>query len=170
MNLRELERSSIRSFVQAVADENVFAGRDVLDYGCGKQSYRDVIVMGGGRYHGYDDPGFPASTVAEPVGDRALLERKWGAILCTQVIQYQPNPAAFLGLLHNMLHDNGALVITWPTNWPEVEKEDLYRFTHTGMAHLLSHVGFGKVTTAPRAFADMGGDRFYLGHGAVAWT
>jgi hypothetical protein len=175
MNIRELERESIRGFVRAVADQGVFSDKIVLDYGCGKQPYRDLVVAGGGRYFGYDHPDFPASTVDEEVGDRTHAEGKgkWPVILCNQVIQYQQNPAAFLTLLHMLLKTTGAykgaLVISWPTNWPEVEKEDLFRFTMAGMANLLYFVGFSEVHVTPRAYFDADGSTFYLGHGAIAW-
>jgi 2-polyprenyl-3-methyl-5-hydroxy-6-metoxy-1,4-benzoquinol methylase len=171
MNIRELERESIRGFVRAVADQGVFSKKRVLDMGCGKQPYADLVVAGGGRYFGYDDPRFPASTVDDVVGEQNWVDgsRHWDVILCNQVVQYQPNPQAFLGLLHNLLKDKGTLVISWPTNWPEVERQDLFRFTQSGMATLLYHVGFSDVQTTPRAFFDADGSTFYLGHGAIAW-
>lgn len=170
-SILQVERDSIRGFVQYAADEfDVFRGANVLDYGCGKQPHRGIVEAARGRYHGYDDPGFPASTVEEAVGDpHELLQRRWGAILCTQVLQYQPNPQAFVNLLGSMLRKAGALVITWPTCWREIENDDLFRFTQMGGRRLLYNAGFERITSSPRADIDLGGFRFCLGHGAIAW-
>lgn len=169
MDLRELERHSIRTFLQHVADTGVFRDKDVLDYGCGRQPYQELVVMAGGRYKGFDRAWFPASTVEEDVGDNGIVAKKFDVILSTQVIQYVPDPRHFLSSMRSMLRKGGCLVITWPTNWPEVEKEDLHRFTQSGMARLLGNVGFNPIDTSPRAWMDAQGSTFYLGHGAIAW-
>lgn len=169
MNIRDLERQSIRGFLQAVADKRVFHEHDVLDYGCGQQPYREIIVMGGGRYHGYDLTVFPASTVEEDVEEPGMFRRRWTVIVCTQVVQYVPDVPSFIRILYGLLEKGGALVITWPTNWPEVEQEDLHRFTLAGMCSLLYASKFREVQGGPRAFVETQGGTFYLGHGAIAW-
>ena len=168
-DIRELERQSIRTFVQHCADAGYFNEKDVLDYGCGQQPYRDIVVFGGGRYTGYDDPRLPASTVTELVGDDHD-SFTYDVVLCTQVVQYVRDIERFLGVIRlDLLREKGSLVITWPTNWPEVEKEDLFRYTLSGMANRLHEAGFSEVSTTPRAYLDAGDATFYLGHGAVAW-
>jgi hypothetical protein len=170
MNIRDLERTSIRNFLQHCADRGYFSDKDVLDYGCGKQPYRDIVVMGGGRYEGYDLSIYPASTTeGEDIQRPAIFDETWGAIVCTQVVQYVPDVPMFLKTLRALLDETGVLCITWPTNWPEVEKEDLHRFTLSGFARLLNEAGFSDIGTTPRAFLDAEGSRFYLGHGAIAW-
>lgn len=169
MNIRDLERQSIRGFIQHCADANIFRERDVLDYGCGKQPYREQIVFGGGRYTGYDQMNFPANVSGEDIHDPEMFDRAWGVVACTQVIQYVPNALGFLMLLHGLLADDGRLVISWPTNWPEVEREDLWRFTLSGMAKLIHDAGFSKMEGTPRAFIQAGDSKLFLGYGAVAW-
>lgn len=170
MNIRDLERQSIRQFLNTVSMERVFHENDVLDYGCGAQPYREIIVMGGGRYHGYDLSIFPASvTEGEDYQEEGIFDRKWKVIVCTQVVQYVPDVNEFLRILYSLLEKGGALVITWPTNWPEVEQEDLHRFTLSGMCRMLYEQKFREVQGGPRAFVETDGGTFYLGHGAVAW-
>lgn len=169
MNLRELERSSIRGFLTHCADERIFHEHDVLDYGCGKSPYQDVIVFGGGRYHGYDLTAYPANVSGEDIQEPEMFDRMWSVIVCTQVVQYVPDVPTFLQILHALLEPRGALVITWPTNWPEVEPQDLHRFTLAGMSRLLRDTGFSEIGVTPRAFVDVGPEKFYLGHGGIAW-
>ena len=167
--IREAERGSIRDFIAFAGEHGVFEQRMVLDVGCGQQPYRDVVEKAGGLYFGYDHPEFPTSVVQEAVGDQELLTRRWGAVMTTQVIQCQPQPEAFLRLLHSILEPGGALVITWSSCWDELEPEDHWRFTRTGGLELLRRAGFARAIGQRRAEVELGGFRFCLGHGAIAW-
>ena len=174
--LRDVERESIRAFVQSAADDGYFSGR-VLDYGCGKQPYRD-IVEAVGEYVGYDHESFPAKVGDFSVGTNPIHDERFDAILCTQVVQYVPLypdtkyvPLFALDILLGQLHaalwsddygvePGGHLVLTYPTNWPEVEAEDLHRFTKAGMERLLTEAGFEIVRHERRASVNL-----WVGHG-----
>lgn len=202
-DLREEEARSIREFVQIAADEGYLSGR-VLDYGCGKQPYRDIVEAAGGTYFGFDRPQFPANVGADflPEGisfwdhsnnrpvDHATALFTWtkthgyfDTILCTQVLQYVPFAQYHektlswsypLGELLTdlrilMEEDNETLVLTYPTNWPEVEAEDLHRFTKAGMERLLTEAGFEIVRHDWRhGFHAESGESFAAGYGVIA--
>ena len=166
--IREAERHSIREWVGHAAKKDCFHGKRVLDVGCGLQPYRLIVEDFGGSYFGYDHPDFPGSTVDEEVGEPPW-QTKWGAILCTQVLQYQAKPHAFIHLLYHALKDESPLVITWPTCWDEVEATDLFRFTHQGGLELLREAGFRSVESRRRAQVELNGFKFPLGYGAIAW-
>jgi len=140
--LREREAESIRAFLRGHAD--TFAGQRVLDYGAGRQPYRDIVEDAGGEYVPFDSPVFPASVAS---ADTTELERgPWDVIVCTQVIQYVPDVPGLLEMFHAELADApGILLLTGPTNWPVVELEDLWRFTLAGIVRLLGEAGFGYV-------------------------
>ena len=169
--LRDRERKSIREFVASAGN---LLGRSVLDFGCGKQPYRDLVEAHSGLYVGFDRPEFPASTVSEPVGSLMagsrwpLIDHHWDAILCTQVIQYHPEPQHLLAQFYDSLRNDGALILTWPTNWPEVEGEDLHRFTRAGMERMLKIAGFVIERCERRAQIVWEGEEFALGYGAIA--
>ena len=197
VNLRDYERASIRAFVQQAADDGYLSGR-VLDYGCGKQPYRDIVEAAGGEYHGFDLARFQANVSGEdmgaseltmspfwwPIAPPILGHRAYDAILCTQVLQYVEDPADLLGDLrwqenHARLEHPFALVLTYPTNWPEVEPEDLHRFTKAGMERLLTEAGFEIVRHERRAEVLMSSKRngprppepldyIALGYGVIA--
>lgn len=172
MNLRELERNSIRDFVASAAEAGYLSGR-VLDYGCGKQPYRLIVEANGGEYVGYDAPTFPASVVTEDTtGDAWSLD--FNTVLCTQVVQYVSDVRKFLWDIRIDRFPptkGGHLVLTYPTNWPEVETADLHRFTKAGMERLLTEAGFEIVAHEPRHRVYMVGaptDPFCLGYGVIA--
>ncbi len=171
MTLRELEAASIRSFVESCSEH--FTGR-VLDYGCGKSPYRDIVEAAGGEYVGFDRAEYPANVSGEDVGD---LPSYVDATICTQVLQYCADPESELWLLHGRMRWGGApgtveqrgvLVLTFPTNWPEVEPEDLHRFTASGMTRLLTEAGFTVERMERRAEIANRSDVFALGYGVVA--
>lgn len=172
--LRELERESLREFVASCA-----FGGPVLDYGCGAAPYRAIVEGQGARWYGYDLPSMPAHVAGlaheDPgrVWGNPLLAARYTTILCTQVIQYVPNPFALLTMFQQVLarapDAAGQLVLTGPTNWPVVEKEDLWRYTPAGIRHLLESVGFEVARLEERAHIASPGGPMLLGWGAVAY-
>lgn len=168
-SLRELERQSIAAFVEQHAD--LFKGR-TLDYGSGHSPFRSVVEHAGGDYVAFDRAAFPGSVISFDVGDDAPLlgnNDVWDAILCTQVIQYLKHPEDTLEWMQMSLKPGCPLVITGPTNWQEVERDDLWRFTLSGIEELLRRVGFTVQRVVERASVEIGpGVRFSLGWGAVA--
>lgn len=170
MTLRELEASSIRRFVQSAADDGYLSGR-VLDFGCGKKDYESVITNAGGKYHGYDRKRFPGNVSGKNYGSDNWCGRDWDAILCVQVLQYIPFGQVedlIADFASTLLERGGVLVMTYPTHWPEVEPEDLHRFTKAGVERLLTEAGFTIVRHERRAELVNRDGMFALGYGAVA--
>src|SRR4026208_681832 len=148
--LTDLDVTSIRKFVQSAADEGYLSGR-VLDYGAGRQPYREIVETAGGKYHGYDRAEFPCNRAGD-VGEDSLLERTdWDAILCTGILQFLPQGFWFApNLFHNM-RPGSILVLTYTTNWPEVNEEDFHRFTRAGMEKLWTDMDFSILRHERRA-------------------
>lgn len=164
-DIRQLERESIRSFVESCAEH--FTGR-VLDLGCGKQPYRDVVEQAGGTYVGFDSPTFPGSTVDVDTTGEGWDER-FDTVLCNQVVQYVPDVPEFLFKIHvDQLRAGGVLVLTYPLCWDWIEAADLHRFSPTGMARMLTSQGFVVERSEERAAVELAGFRFPLGYGVVA--
>lgn len=165
MNIRDLERASIEDFL--LGHHNLLRG-DVCDWGCGLSPYRGIVEQAGGRYTGYDDPGLPGSVA--PTAIRPAFPPPWNAIICTQVIQYVPDPRTFVRLRYEDILPGGALLMTGPTNWPIVDREDKWRITPMGIAELLSCAGFSAmVTVGVRAEVMFAGEKWLLGWWAVGY-
>lgn len=141
--IRVNHRANIRAFL--VKHGELFTLKTVLDYGCGKQPYRNVVEEFGGFYRGYDRPGFPGSVVTENVGEDWDFNDDFDVIICTQVIQFVPYPADLFDTFRNALKAEGTLLLSYPTNWPVVEDDDLWRFTPAGINLLIEDSGFSKV-------------------------
>jgi hypothetical protein len=186
--LTQHENESIRAFVQSAADDGYLSGR-VLDYGCGRQPYRDIVRRAGGEYVGYDHASFPAhiGTTSVPTNPWHNTGEHFDAILCNQVLQYvrfyrderYVPDMTIASLLDRFRFHAKILVMTYPTNWPEVEVEDLHRFTKAGMEMLLTEAGFTILRHEPRAWFDPWGgfitgnthvppDALAFGYGVVA--
>ncbi len=168
MSIREIERASIEMFLVDCARDGLLTG-NVLDYGAGMCPHRTVVEGAGARYVPFDRMSHPASVVLTDIGpDDPLGMWEWNAIISTQVIQYVPNPRLLLREFRRSLAPGGALLLTGPTNWPCVEKEDLRRWTREGIVAELGGAGFSAVTCDYRAHVTVEGERWPLGWWAVA--
>lgn len=152
-SLRKIERETIRSFLEK--NQVHLRGR-VLDFGCGvegkcvkPQPYRDLIQ---GEYVPFDI-GFP-----KPEG-------VFDTILCTQVLQYIEDVPELFFQWRKMTKK---LVITYPTNWQEVEANDFWRFTRAGLELLLRENGFYPIVHESRWELHMATLPWSGGYGLVA--
>lgn len=93
---------------------------------------------------------------------------EWDSILCTQVVQYLPQGFWFSRNVFHALTRGGHLVMTYPTNWPEVEDADLHRFTKAGMEKLLKEAGFQIMRHDWRHGFQFEGVSFACGYGVIA--
>lgn len=156
-----LERTSIEKFVASHADKLI---GDVLDFGAGQQPYRKHVQ---GVYHPFDRVGFPASTVTSDYPVDWYTQKRWDAILCTQVLQYVGDPQALVVDFHDVLLPGGWLVMTGPTCWPEIESDDLWRFTMKGVERMMLKAGFEQVGVIRRDTVVFHGDVLSIGWGTV---
>ena len=134
--IRAMQREHIVSFLKGVD----FSGL-VLDYGCSHGPYRGIVEQNGGIWTGYNRAQYPGGS-ADNIGPDEPLEQKWDTILCTQSTQYYPDVGE---MLVDFRYAAKRLVMTYATNWPEVEPEDLWRFTRSGMEFLLRETGWRPV-------------------------
>jgi SAM-dependent methyltransferase len=63
-------------------------------------------------------------------------------IICTEVLEHVPDPAAALNEMRRTLRSTGALVLSTPLTWGVHEQRDFHRWTDSGLRQLLSQHGF----------------------------
>ncbi len=167
----KLERDSIEAFVLSCRD--AYRGR-VLDYGAGLQPYRLIVLDHidlAGEYVAHDRAAYPANVSVDDLGPPSPLEepQTWDAILCTQSIQYWPDPYEVLCDMREALREGGHLVLTGPTNWRELEADELWRFTIAGIRYMLVEAGFEVLRLERRAVVEFApGFEMSLGYGCLA--
>lgn len=144
----ELERPSIRKFMD---DNKEYLKGRVLDFGSGKQPYKDLIE----DYTPYD------LDLPYPTG-------QFDCIICNQVMQYVFSPQDTIWEFNNLLKQGGYLVLTYPTHWEELETSDLWRFTKAGMNFLLISNGFRVIKHDERCSIPFEDFKLSIGYGAIA--
>jgi SAM-dependent methyltransferase len=90
-------------------------------------------------------PGVPSRTWAPAEAD---------IVLCTETLEHVLEPLIFLRELRRILAPSGRLILTVPfaARWHFVP-QDYWRFTPSGLAHLLTEAGFCEVRIYPRGGA-----------------
>lgn len=134
-------------------NSNYLVGK-VLDFGAGNQPYRDLVK---GEYCPFD--------VAY---SDSLLEPPYDVIMCNQVLEYVPDPRAVIRDFYLMLKSQGTLVMTYPTLWEEVEPNDYWRFTKSGIEKLLGDNAFIIVKHELRCQLEFEDFNLAIGYGMVA--
>lgn len=145
-SVRMVERESIRNFVEAHKD--LLVGR-VLDFGAGEEPYREFVT---GEYVPYE------KGEEFPVGE-------FHTILMNQVAQYLGNPQEVFSKLATV---GEYLVMTYPTNWEEVEDTDVYRYTKAGMEQILKEAGYEVLSHEKRCSLTFINFELVIGYGIVA--
>lgn len=166
--IRETEVRTIREFLEHHRDDLTGI---VLDYGSGRQPYRNLI-SGYGRYLAWDRPDFPGAIEGVegtgPPFDPAEHSGMIDTVVCTQVIQYVASPGWLLANIEGWLKPGGVLLLTGPVNWPEVEADDVVRHTRTGIEYLLTVGGWEDITVHSRHGIEINDIRLSLGWAARA--
>jgi SAM-dependent methyltransferase len=91
----------------------------------------------------------------------AVASASVDAVICTEVLEHVPDPAAALGEIERVLRPGGVLVLSVPHLSPIHEApHDFYRYTCFGLSHLLSKAGLEVLELSPA-----GGLFAFLGHG-----
>jgi SAM-dependent methyltransferase len=124
----------------------------LLDVGCGAQPYR-TLVPADVRYIGIDTAdakdrfGYDMPDTEHFTGDRWPIDDfAADAVLCTETLEHVLDPENFLAEAKRALRPGGRLILTVPfaARWHYVPF-DYWRFTPSGLKHLLSESGFTEV-------------------------
>jgi len=132
----------------------------VADVGCGAQPFRDLLPAGT-RYIGVDIAaageafGYHTPDTRYYQGDTLpLADGEADHLLCTETLEHVLVPATLLAELARVLRPDGRLVLTVPfaARWHFVP-HDYWRYTPSGLTHLLGAAGFDDIRVYPRGGA-----------------
>jgi SAM-dependent methyltransferase len=92
-----------------------------------------------------------------------LADGSVDGILCTEVLEHVPDPAAVWREFHRLLRPHGQVLLTTPMYWPSHEVPyDFYRYPEHGLRYLAETAGF-----RVEAFVPRGGVWAFLGQVAM---
>lgn len=129
------------------------ANIDVLDVGGRIQPYRALIASKIRCYFGLDLQfagmvDVVATAVSIPVRSGSL-----DLVLCTDTLQYVPDPAAALCEMHRVLKPGAQLILSTRGQYPE-HHDELWRFLPDGLRHLAR--AFRQVEVKPEGHSGSG--------------
>ncbi len=130
---------------------------DVLDVGCGRKPYRDLVPAV--RYVGLDvdspvTRALGAADILYDGGNFPVADATFDGVLCSEVLEHVFTPEVFLGEIHRVLRPGGHLLLTVPFVWDEHEQpHDFARYSSFGLRALLGRAGF-EVVEQRKSVAD----------------
>ena len=131
--------------------KNIFFGR-VLDYGCGRQPYKEQLsklfseVVGIDIANKYDKEVFLFEDSLIP-----LSLGKFDCIVLFDVFQHLKDPDASIKNIFNTLNSHGYVYMTVPYIYPECDYSDFSRWTKIGITNYLESSGFSVISIEARA-------------------
>jgi SAM-dependent methyltransferase len=139
------ERRSILNFVIELASSTL-PQTTVLDVGAGDAPYRELFTHVNYLTSDWENSTHAGARRADVVADATTLPVETdsvGLVLCTQVLEHVAEPARLLGESFRILERGGRLALTVPLVWQLHELPfDYYRYTASGVEHLLEQAGF----------------------------
>jgi SAM-dependent methyltransferase len=117
----------------------------VLDIGGRIQPYRTLLP--GTRYVAVDLRLTPLVNVIANAERIPFPSQEFDLVLCTQMLEYAPDPGLVLSEIHRVLKPGGRLLLSVPSIFPQEAEEDRWRFLPAGIRQLLS--AFSEVEIVP---------------------
>ena len=120
-------------------------GGTVLDIGGRIQPYRTLLPET--RYLAIDLRLTPLVNVVANAERIPFPSQGFDLVLCTQMLEYAPDPGLVLSEIHRVLKPGGRVLLSVPSVFPQDADEDRWRFLPAGIRQLLS--AFSEVEIVP---------------------
>jgi SAM-dependent methyltransferase len=125
----------------------------LLDYGCGGQPYRELVLPNITQYIGADLVKSDKVTLDLLLSVNTPLplhNSSVDSIISTQVLEHVPDPGFYLSEASRVLKVGGSLILTAPMQWRHHEIPfDYYRYTKYGLHYLLEQNNFTIIKLDP---------------------
>lgn len=121
------------------------SGSRVLDAGAGNQPYRDLFAHCDYESADFEliDKPYARSTYVCSLDAIPVEDGRFDAVICNQVMEHLPRPAAALRELNRVLKPGGTMICTAPLFYEEHERPyDFYRYTQFGWRFMMEEAGF----------------------------
>lgn len=127
---------------------------NVLDVGGRIQPYRPLLEGRLRLYVAVDLRRTPLVDIVARGEQIPLASGQFDVVICTQVMEYAPDPAAVIAEIHRVLKPGGSLILSVPTANLQDADEDCWRFLPAALRHLL--VGFRDSEIVPEGGSIVG--------------
>jgi SAM-dependent methyltransferase len=143
-------REIFRGWIARINDRQL----DVLDVGGRVQPYRPVLEGCVRRYIAIDLQKTMLVNIAARAEQMPLAANQFDLVICTQMLEYAPEPAAVVDEIHRVLKPGGCLFLSVPSISPQDADHDAWRFLPAALRNLLS--GFSTYEIAPEGGSVIG--------------
>lgn len=159
MSWYSFNRIVARGLRESLRETRAFATGTLLDVGCGNKPYLELFADSVTSHLGIDlPPALSANKLLKQADLHAdlrhplpVLDCSIDTVLCTEVIEHNPEPATLMSEMHRVLKPGGHLILTAPQTWGlHEEPHDYYRFTQHGLRYLAEEAAFEIVAVRPR--------------------
>ena len=113
----------------------------VLDIGGRIQPYRPLLAGRARAYIAVDLRPSPLVGLVARGEELPFGDSKFDLVLCTQMLQYTPEPKAIVNEAIRVLKPGGAFFLSVPSAYPIDSEEECWRFLPGGLRHLLADFG-----------------------------
>jgi len=156
-DLDHIDRYYVRSSIlRAILGSRQYLTGTLLDVGCGKMPYKEILLQPQGSAEKYlgldlDSPVTESYSVVRPdllwEGKTIpLTDGSVDSVMLTEVLEHCFEPAAVLKETCRVLKKGGYVLITVPFLWPLHDVPyDEYRYTPFSLEKLLQGAGYGNV-------------------------
>jgi SAM-dependent methyltransferase len=127
---------------------------DVLDVGGRIQPYRPLLEGRLRRYVAVDVRPTPLVNLVARGEQIPLASGQFDLAICTQVLQYVPDPSAVIIEIHRLLKPGGCLLLSAPASYLQDGGEERWRFLPAALRQLLS--GFSQCEIVPEGGSIVG--------------
>jgi SAM-dependent methyltransferase len=109
----------------------------VLDLGCGAKPYAPLLMSRCASYVGVDIQ-LPSSADVLAAGERLPFRSgSFDVVLCTQVLEHDPEPQQTVAEAHRVLSSGGTLLLSTHGVWFKHGEADYWRWTDAGLRRLM---------------------------------
>jgi SAM-dependent methyltransferase len=110
---------------------------DILDVGGRIQPYRPLLAGRVRRYVAIDVRRTPLVNVVARGEQIPLAGEQFDVVICTQVLEYVPEPAVVISEMRRVLKPGGYLLLSVPAIFPRDSDQDTWRFLPESLRVLL---------------------------------
>jgi 2-polyprenyl-3-methyl-5-hydroxy-6-metoxy-1,4-benzoquinol methylase len=129
---RSVQYAVRRPLVEWLRAQDV-RGLRVLDVGCGDRPYAALFPDA----VGFDVPGNPHAQLHGSIDAIPVDDASFDVVLCLQVLEHVPDPAAAVRELHRVVPRGGRVLLSTHGIYPfHPNPDDLWRWTHQGLERL----------------------------------